>query len=366
MLAIFDMSAVNVERYNSEFLKKHIDEYTAYVDDPDCCAELTDLNATLFCTAGWSIQRLINSFKERNISTLMISGQRPADFRVIIAANTLHIPVVYKMHGLYVEGVKRNMSFYLLSIKKVFRTVRYLINIGRFTNSIKIPFGILLSFVAGVSRKFWMTSDLLQVDHGLIWSQYWQAWHEKNWFMSPKRGWDITGNPDTLKFTKVQLNTNNVCYIYQTLVEDGRITRRAMESFYDNLSALACNKNFKVNIKWHARGNPLIRESLESKGFIVHDNFPLTKLYIGHFSSLLGMVPIVGGKIIVYELSGHDTPESIRQCASSIVNDMCSLEKSLSVTCQSTESKSSQAEYYFGSYYSSTTEYKTVKQYIDG
>jgi hypothetical protein len=364
MLAIFDMSSVNVERYNSELLKRYTGKYIAYVDDPDCCGELNCSDAVLVCTAGWSIKRIINSLKEQGISVMMISGQRPADFRVVIAANTLNIPIIYKMHGLYVAAVKRNISFYFLSMKKVLRTVGYLFDIGLFTKSVRIPVGILLSFVFGLSRKAWMIAEMLRVDHCLVWSEYWRPWHEHHWCMNPRKGWAITGNPDTAKFTNGQVNEKDVCYVYQTLVEDGRISKQTMESFYDGLAMVAINENITVNVKWHARGDAVIRKDLESRGFIVHDELPLAKVYIGHFSSLLGLMPLVGGALVIFELVDHLTPKPIRQCATVIVNDMNNLEKVLNSPCVLDENKRAQAEYYFGTYYSHSVEYTVVSQYL--
>jgi len=364
MLAIFDMSSVNVERYNSELLKKYTGKYIAYVDDPDCCGELNCADATLVCTAGWSIKRIINSLKEQGISVVMISGQRPADFRVVIAANTLNIPIVYKMHGLYVAKVKRNISFYFLSMKKVLRTIRYLIDIGLFTKYIRIPVGLLLSFVFGASRKPWMITEVLHVDHCLVWSEYWRPWHERHWCMRPRKGWVTIGNPDTAKLTNAELNEEGVCYVYQTLVEDGRVSKQIMESFYDGLTIIARNKKLKVHVKWHARGEVAIRKDLESRGFIVHDELPLAKVYIGHFSSLLGLMPLVGGALVIFELEGHVTPKPIRQCASRIVRDMNGLEKALSSPCVLDENKREQAEYYFGTYYSDSIEWTVISQYL--
>ncbi|ORU92532.1 MAG: hypothetical protein A6F70_03170 [Cycloclasticus sp. symbiont of Bathymodiolus heckerae] len=365
MLAIFDMSTINVERYNSELLKRCIGKYIAYVDDPDCCDDLSCPDATLICTTGWSIKRIMISFEEQSVSVVMISGQRPADFRLVIAANMLSIPIVYKMHGLYVAKVKRNVAFYFLSAKKVIRTLGYLINIGCFTKKVRIPIGILLSFVFGASRKPWMIAEILQVDHCLIWSEYWRPWHERYWCMKPRKGWAIIGNPDTAKSTKAELNADGVCYVYQTLVEDGRVSKQVMESFYDGLAIIACNKKLLVHVKWHVRGDVMARKDLESRGFIIHDERPfLAKVYIGHFSSLLGLVPIVGGSLVIFELEGHVTPKPIRQCATIIVNDMADLEKALSFPCVFDENKREQAEYYFGSYYSAIIEDSIVSQYL--
>lgn len=364
MLAIFDMSSVNVERYNSELLKRYSGKYIAYVDDPYCCGDLDSSDATLVCTGGWSIKRIINSFKEQGVSALMISGQRPADFRVVIAANTLNIPIIYKMHGLYTEKVNRNISFYFFNINKVLRTVGYLIDIGLFTKIAKIPVGILLSFIFGISRKIWMATEILQVDHCLVWSEYWRPWHEHNWCMNPRKGWAITGNPDTAKFINGQVNKKGICYVYQTLVEDGRVSKQTMESFYDGLAKAAFNDNISVNVKWHVRGDTLIRDGLEARGFCVQDELPRAKIYVGHSSSLLGLVPLVGGELTIFELEGHDTPEPIRQCATITVNDMKRLEEVLNASDLQGENKKAQAEYYFGTYYSQSVEYIVVSQYL--
>jgi hypothetical protein len=363
MLAIFDMSSVNIERYNVELLKRYTDNFVAYVDDPDCCEEIAAPKAVLICSGGWSIKKIRDSFVLNGVTVLLISGQRPADFRVILAANSLNIPIVYKMHGLYVEKVKRNLSFYLVSIKKVLRTIGYLFNIAMFTKDIRISIGVLLSFVFGSSRESWMSSEL-NVDHCLVWSEYWKPWHQRNWGMEPRKGWAITGNPDTSKFTQIKIDEPSVCYVYQTLVEDGRVSSQSMESFYDGLASITHNLGLKVHVKWHARGEPLVREQLQSRGFIVHNELPLVKVYIGHFSSLLGLMPLLGGAIVIYELEGHVTPEPIRQCASKIVYDLNALEKALSSSCELEVRHRQQAEYYFGGQYSDNVEYEIISNYI--
>ena len=147
MLAIFDMSSVNIERYNTALLKRYTGKFLAYVDDPDCCEDIDAPKAELICSGGWSIKKFRDSFVMNGLTVLLISGQRPADFRVIVAANSLNITIVYKMHGLYVEKVSRKLSFYLVSIKKVLRTIGYLFNIAMFTKDIRISIGVLFSFI---------------------------------------------------------------------------------------------------------------------------------------------------------------------------------------------------------------------------
>lgn len=326
-------------------------------------AQLDKPIVTQFCTSGWSIKKLIHSFENNQITAVIISGQRPADFRVMLAANSLNIPIIYKMHGLYVERVKRKVSFYFLNMLKVIKTSYYLLDIALFTKNIRIPIGILLSFVFGLPRKTWLVSDMLRIDHGLIWSQYWQLWHERVWAMRPRQGWHITGNPDTTKFTKVEVDKNSICYIYQTLVEDGRISHSYMESFYDNLEKIARNENKTINVKWHARGDRTIRESFERRGFSIHDSFPVGDIYIGHFSSLLGLIPILEGTLIIFELDGLPTPKPILECASLITKDFSVLKKAIASKYDVDENKKANAVYYFGSHYSQSIESSVLSQY---
>lgn len=365
MLAIFDMSSVNIARYNSEIIKNYANQCVAYVDDPEDCVEIDGLEVTLICSGGWSIRKIISSFKRYSISAVLISGQRPADFRVMIAANKANISIIYKMHGLYVEHAKRRISFYVLRLKKVVRTVRYLLDIAFFTRSALTPGGIALSFIFGFHRGGWMNLDSLRIDHGLVWSKYWILWHERQWGMSPRYGWEITGNPDSIKFKRVQTEAQSFCYIYQTLVEDGKISRSVMDSFYDDLAEISRNQKKIVNVKWHIRGNVSVRNSLEKRGFRIYDEFPIGKIYVGHSSSLLGVVPVIGGSLIVFELKGLDTPVPIRRCATLTTNDIQTLEKGIASINILDNNKISSSIYYFGDHYSQNVENSIISQYVN-
>jgi len=365
MLAIFDIYSVNITGYNIELLEKNLGKYIAYVDDRELYTELDSSMATQICISGWSIKRIIRSFKNHNVTEVIISGQRPPDFRVMVAANSLNIPIIYKMHGLYVEHVKRNLSFYLSNISKVLKTTFYLFDIALFTKNIRIPIGIFLSFVFGLSRKYWLTSEVLRIDHGLIWSEYWKLWHERVWAMNPRQGWNITGNPDTIKFKNIQVDDQSICYIYQTLAEDGRASHSYMEFFYDELKKIASNEGKVINVKWHARGDVAIREGLEHRGFKVYDDFPVADVYVGHFSSLLGLIPIIGGIFIVFELEGHPTPKPIMECATLVTCDIDVLAKALVSTYEEDEVKKANAIYYFGSNYSHDVESSIVTKYLN-
>jgi hypothetical protein len=365
MLAIFDISSVNISRYNSELLNSYSEQYIAYVDDPEMCVGTkSSKEEVLVLSGGWSIRKIMHSFKNYGVSIIIISGQRPADFRFIIAANSLGIPIVYKMHGLYVEHVKRHIVFYFSNIKKTLRTIAYLYDISLFTKSIATSKGILLSFIFGDNRKSWMNLENLRVDYALAWSEYWISWHELHWGMNPRHGWRVIGNPDSVKFRTNKVEVHGLCYIYQTLVEDGRISKSTMESFYDNLAEIAHKKKTVVNVKWHIRGDTSIRTSLERRGFRIYDAFPIGRIYVGHYSSLLGLIPVVGGSLFVFELKGHKTPTPIAKCATLVTDNIETLAKGMTLAHTVDINKLNNAIYYFGDRYSQNIENLIISQYV--
>jgi len=366
MLAIFDMSSVNISRYNSELFKHYSKQYIAYVDDPELCIETKCSNETLICSGGWPIKKIAHSLRSYGVSIIIISGQRPADFRFVIAANSLGIPIVYKMHGLYVRRVKRHTSFYFSNFKKIFRTVNYLYDIALFTRGIAISKGILLSFIFGSDRKGWVRSENLRVDYALVWSKYWASWHKRHWGMNPRHGWKVVGNPDSVKFSQCKAEDQSLCYIYQTLVEDGRIGKSTMESFYDDLAKMAQKQKLLINVKWHARGDTLIRAGLERRGFQIYDDFPVGHTYVGHYSSLLGLVPIVGGSLFVFELEGHSIPEPVVKCATLVTNSIETLAESMILTHAKDKDKVVNAIHYFGGEYSQNIETSIILKHIVG
>jgi hypothetical protein len=364
MLAIFDMSSINLERYNSELLKNYSHQYIGCIDDSDLCKPISD-NCLLVCTGWWTISKFIAHFKQYCVSVIIVSGQRPADLRILLAASELSIPVIYKMHGIYIPFMKRGARFYLTKLGKSFRTLLYLIDIWFFTRNLSISYGMFMSFMFGRPRTSWAGSDKLRINVGLIWSEYWGSWHKKYWAMEPEDGWLIVGNPDTLKFNQVEIDDDGLVYIYQTLVEDGRIDINQMNRFYDNLQIVAKRLKKTVHIKWHPRGGKNILSGLVSRGFKIHSDFPKADLYIGHYSTLLGVAPILGGHVIAVELEGHLIPESIRQISYKVVEDVDELGSAIDDFNQHSLPKKSEAIYYFGGDFDINIEISAVKKLLN-
>ncbi len=355
MLAIFDMSSINIQRYNDTLLKTYSGPILAIVDDPDLIFSADQDNVKSICSAGYSIAALEAMFTTYGVKVVLISGFRPADLRVIIAANNCNLTLIYKMHGLYIPHMKRSIKFFINNFMKSIRTLSYLWNIGTTTRSFLLPIGILLSFLAGSSRSAWATNPLLKIDHALVWSNYWVNWHKVHWFLNPPH-WHLIGNPDSVKFKHFTTSSEHVCYIYQTLVEDGRIAPSIMNDFYDNLHTWSLKSGRKIMVKWHPRGDHCHKIRLESLGFEITDDWPITDTYIGHYSSLMGLVPILNGRVIACELAGHKVPETIKNIASQLVPVEGEIPLAIRMENDSANHLYSNAKFYFGSLYDQSFE----------
>ena len=353
MLAIFEMSTLNAKRFNPLILKNYKSPFLIYVDDIEHFQKINNTHVRVKSTCNWTINRISKSLKKNNVSLLIIHCFRIADLRMILAAKDNNIPVIYKMHGIYPDLVKRSILFYSINYAKSIRTIFYLLDIVIHTKNISFFYKIFLSFVFGKSRKSWMLGDTFNIDRALVWSAYWKKWHMQNWFIIPSKGWIITGNPDTQLINSIKTNKNGICYIYQTLVEDGRLQKKIMLDFLDKLEKFSNSSKVKIYVKWHGRGSEEMKCELIKRNFIVVQNLPRVNKFIGHTSSLLGLVPLLKSSLIIYKLKGIEIPIPLLKCASHIVYNFNELQNLLSDDKIKIAHKIKKTKYYFGEFYSS-------------
>ena len=314
-LCIFEMSSINARRFNPS-LKPQFDEIVCLVDDPECYLP-DDTFSREVCCGGWSIAQLTHFLIRQDVTHAIISGQRIADFRFTLAARAAKVNVVSQMHGLSVPHMRREFGFYLSKMEKSFRTVRYAIDIAIRLRSFAMAFWQIGNFVFGNVRSKIMRFHELHPDHAIVWSQYWVDWHREHYQFPTRLPFSICGNPDSIKFSH-RKRRGVVQYIYQTLVEDGRISEKGMLDYYNRLKASAEKQNLIVVVKWHPRGDEKCREILEGLGFEITNELIEQSTWCGHYSSLLGLAPLLGNNLIVHELKDHPTPVSIRQIAQDI------------------------------------------------
>ncbi len=132
------------------------------------------------------------------------------------------------------------------------------------------------------------------------------------------------GNPDLLLLNNKSLDKieNSVCYICQSLVEDGRYL---VDDFQLFLSIIKENvADFKkVYIKLHPRTKIEYYKILKNhKNIIFTNDFPICTHYIGHYSSLLLVAKKVSSNVLIWELNNHYIPQNFHQYASVRTNSV--------------------------------------------
>lgn len=116
------------------------------------------------------------------------------------------------------------------------------------------------------------------------------------------------GNPDYHTFIKgkrTPMQKDKICYIAQTLVEDGRMDRADYKHIIDGLATAFGER---LMIKLHPRSDKTIFEKVLACGGSLHMDFPICGTYLGHYSSLLALAANENSKVYLLEVNNEEIP----------------------------------------------------------
>lgn len=329
-LCIYDINAKDIDRYAVKFLNLETPPKLMILED---CKEYNTYRKigkfkdfeNLVCVSWFSIKKLISLLKENKIKYLLIDAHRIPDVHIIIAAKHLNIKIFYIQHGMYIPFMKRTYSLF---IKKFIKTIRYLyytIDDAFYLKDFSFIKRMIDVHIFGKSRTLLDKYNIFP-NNGAVYSKYWEKWHKTHYrFIHTKMF--IMGNQDLNKFMfSKKLSGEYIAYCYQSLLEDGRISKNDMYEFYNELQKWSLKNKKKVIVKVHPVANELYLKDLQDLfGFeLEYSNIPNTDVVIGHYSSLLPFWGINGRKVITVKLPGHDIHESISSWSFSVskLNDV--------------------------------------------
>lgn len=284
------------------------------------------------CTQFKSISWFVDYFIDNEIDIVFINGQRIADDRVVIAAKKAGVKTYMVQHGMYIPFLKRDINFFMSKLKKTLSYLYYSIDISISVNkTFQLPVKYFCVYLLGRNQvELSIDRTLMNVDKIFVYGEYWKYFHKKQ-FGYDLESQSIIGTPDLANLAETAKKTqeNAICYIAQTLVEDGRLDRREQLVFFKGLVDYVNAQNKKLYIKMHPRGERTLfnyANDNENVEFIYND-FPHCKYYIGHYSTLLvkGM-SLNNTKTVIYEYKGHSTPGYFVDCASGVIDDTQLLE----------------------------------------
>ena len=253
-------------------------------------------------------------------------GYRIPDLYWTYFFNSLGAKTFQVQHGLYTDFFPKNILGYLSNFRRKAKYLYYFIliailskfSIKTLSSTLRKDF-IFRDFEAVINEK-------LMSDHIFVWGEYWVNWYKQHLFYkSEKTKFSICGSFDALLLRN---RNNHICddesiaYICQTLVEDGRMTKRMFNIFLNNLEEFASLNKIKLFIKLHPRSNlNLYRKIIANPKVKLTKKFPITKRYIGHYSALLGNCFRRDSSVLIATFPGigHKIPKHFSDMASSII-----------------------------------------------
>jgi len=351
-IAVFGVESVDLYRYNKIFFDNinnfDLSEKNVYIF---CEERLSNNEISLFDSIFQKVNLVYTKFKsskqlevifnKMNFDLLIINSYSIADIRILKSINNHKAKVIYLQHGLYLRYMPRNFFFYLSKPIKILSYLQYAIDVNK-SFSLKSLINLTQVYISGKDRNVIPSNYINRVNINLVFSEYWKRWHQDIYKI--QSAIFKIGYIDSYSFKSKQY-PNHIAYCSQTLVEDGRTSKKHMLKFYLVLNEMAVKSNSKIVVKVHPRNSSWTLKIFEKLEFYLEkDKIPLGKFTIGHYSTLLPIWGIFNSKILIFELPEHKTPESIKGISSNIISFK---------DCQNLNEidlidRSSEINYYFG------------------
>lgn len=268
----------------------------------------------------------VASVNERSISELLllnkvdklvVMAQRVPDSCFVAIAKKIGVKTIMYQHGLYIPFMKREGTLFTKNMLKVFRFIQYAMTTANVTSFsfLRMMFAYYRVYILGVPPlKSGLPMSAINVDKVMIYGSHWKDYHSEQY------GYEecnqiIVGTPDfndlPSLLRQAKLSNFDICYIAQTLVEDGRLSRDIMELFIAKLARYLAKSSRKLFVRLHPRSDMSIYEPLVGLAEFSKSEFPQSQVYLGHYSSLIAKATFFSDKIILVDFPGHSIPEYI-------------------------------------------------------
>lgn len=285
------------------------------VEDKNKILKLFPVGTKLIKVDKINKSSIIGHIERESIERLVVMAQRIPDSCFVAAANKLGIKTFMYQHGLYVPFMKREKSLFINNIRKSLRFLQYAFTTADLVgvNKVNIIMQYLKIYLSG--EKPLDTNiplHAINTSKVLVYGEYWKKYHSEQFGYSHKQQTTV-GAPDfndlsSIKKNSLDTKSYDVCYIAQTLVEDGRLPRELMEQFILNLAKLV--KTLKVNlfIRLHPRSDLSLYKPLEEIAEFSKSVFPKAQVYLGHYSSIIAKATFFSDKIVLVDFPNHEIP----------------------------------------------------------
>lgn len=281
------------------------------------------LDSKCFYVNDLSTKKLDEIIKLYPPNSFVSIAQRIPDMWMICYFKKKSIHTFVVQHGLWSYRLERIPLVYLMikRIKNIFHYLLYVYNICKINNIsyFENVFDYYLFLIKGgisVKDTKHLDNNSIRADTAFVFDETWDDYYIHKYGYE-KNAIVYIGNPDDLLLNDVDLDNieDAVCYLCQSLVEDGRYTKRKYMKFLKILnSSVACNN--RLIIKLHPRSNMKYYDIFKNnKNVTFSRDLPVCYGYIGHYTSLLSVVSKITDNVLIWKLSEHHIPEYFYQFA---------------------------------------------------
>jgi hypothetical protein len=323
VVCFFDSSIIGLRRYafpiSQEVLKLFPDASfyfvydTANTDEELKFNNLQLTNSKLIFAKSASHSFIYNLLKSISPDVLIVFAQRISDSAYVSCAKNLGIHTSMFQHGMYIPFMKREATIFIENISKTIRYIRYASAVAIASGRSRREYirDYINVFVKGVNvLNTSIDISKVNVDEVYVYGEYWKIYHQQQFGYSLDCQ-HIVGYQDLAQVNTIKNlpKENSICYVAQTLVEDGRMAREEFLKFISTLSK-AIPKDKKIYLKLHPRTDlSLFTQLINEHSVELCDNvIPHSTCYIGHYSTLIAVVASIGTCLVLWEFPEHPIP----------------------------------------------------------
>lgn len=255
------------------------------------------------------IQDIDEFIRESGIKLIILTQNRVPDLEILLYAKRQGIKTVMVQEGIMFDGTNIND----LSATSIFGMFKYIPKVIEYTNIMRRMCKYSKTSFAGLIAKMIrekndLTTSLakyfeqnLTCDYVFTMGSFWDDYYINRKGYT-KQQIKLVGDHDLDGYVPSKTSEEAICYIANTLVEDGTISASEFGGFIQSL-ADAIDKRTKLYMKLHPRSDkslykPLMDHNVEfvdKPGYI-----PSVNLYIGHRSALLGKALYESDNLIIW------------------------------------------------------------------
>lgn len=277
----------------------------------------------------------ISNFLQKNKPDLIfIGGYRLFDMLWIAVGRENNIPTYQLQHGFEIENLHYKPHILIVKFFKVIYNLKILYLLSKILKKsfLKMSYQYLQYFFSGKQLKVSLFNNPKFYPAKIfVYSEYYKEfWNNK--FGLPKENMEIISPSDFQLIPAIQKRPriNACCYLTQTLVEDGRMTKKVFFNKIIKEYIKIANNIGHFIVKLHPRSNVSLYDDLVALPNVsIMREFPNCSVYLTHYSSMAYTAFMFSNSVILHELPSHPTPKVFIKVASLISQNIESIIKEI-------------------------------------